>query len=183
MELSSRTLVQPTILFADEEKLTIGQGDINAKATWDLRNVKYISPKECKTLYIIRITEVGMFPPSLSDVLRLAQHLMTACQKSGIRGTVNKPMAKDVAAAKGADPIRRRRQFGDSLTTMHNHFNRPPIVLVALASEDANVFSDVKYWADCLAGVKTVCIRPKAVRQDLKARSKNGDGRLLGNVW
>jgi len=53
----------------------------------------------------------------------------------------------------------------------------PDIVLVALASSDAGVYADVRWWADCEMGLPCICVSPEGV-----AKGAKPDLAMLGNL-
>jgi hypothetical protein len=67
----------------------------------------------------------------------------------------------------------------------------PSMILVVLAADDETMYSDVKWWADCLQGVPTACVTANTVRKetDHGKVTNNGDwihttdANLLGNIW
>lgn len=69
-----------------------------------------------------------------------------------------------------------------------------PLILFILPSKDLTTYADVKWWADCVCGVPTVCITADGVRKavgrtpngkspfDKTRRNNTLDLKVLGNL-
>lgn len=65
--------------------------------------------------------------------------------------------------------------YSEVLSRLTREEARNPIVLVILPTRSIPLYSDVKWWADCVQGVHTVCVTHKKLlnpKQD-----------LLANIW
>jgi hypothetical protein len=80
------------------------------------------------------------------------------------------------------DHVLRRKAFCKSLTDGLNAASRPSCLVILLASKDADDFSHIKWWADCIQGVANVCITPKGVEK-VSGKGTSPDHTLLANIW
>ncbi|KAG4434827.1 hypothetical protein IFR05_009698 [Cadophora sp. M221] len=81
----------------------------------------------------------------------------------------------------GANGSERRaamcRNLSNAKNTWRNTDFRKTIVLVGLSDKDASIYSDVKWWSDCIAGIRTLCFSPASGEKG----SKNNRN-FFGNI-
>lgn len=99
----------------------------------------------------------------------------------------------------GSNAQERRGQVTKALQRVYDHLEarlcrHPPLILFILPSKDLTTYADVKWWADCVRGVPTVCITAdgvfKAVGRvpngkppfDKTRRNNTLDFKVLGNL-
>ncbi|KUJ21351.1 Piwi-domain-containing protein [Mollisia scopiformis] len=70
--------------------------------------------------------------------------------------------------------------FDDVLRQAHTN---PVMFLFILADKDATVYADIKWWADCIRGVPSICVTSTAVQKAVGKRPKptDRDLRLANN--
>lgn len=82
----------------------------------------------------------------------------------------------------GKTPVARRQDFCTELDRAYTAASSPRSLLIMLASENADDFAHIKWWADCVQGVASVCIKPKAVKK-VAGSAPSGDPTTLANLW
>ncbi|CZR67286.1 uncharacterized protein PAC_17185 [Phialocephala subalpina] len=90
---------------------------------------------------------------------------------------------EDAEATHAGSPGVRRTNFAVVLEQAWTKLGKPTFVLISLATENVTIFSDIKYWTECVKGIPSVCIKPKAIEKNAEKGSNVGDRRLLGNVY
>lgn len=153
------------------------------KATWDIiglskkGNGKFAKiGKDYRTLKVIYI-DSGVRDRKM-HAEKFYKDLINALQTYGF-STSGEPQVESVIAVWQGAPAKRRTDFCHLLSGAFNKLEKPPLVLILLKSADATIFADIKWWADCIVGVPSVCIRPDAVRKNFYKT----DGRILANLW
>jgi hypothetical protein len=203
VELKSRYLDQPDLWFGGpnngtfkmslKDKLTGPK-----KATWNLmdRTFRKVQDKYPKLSIILIVDETNKSANAvewrkrrLEDAKNFAEHLKNALGKYGFE--TSKYQIVPVQEVHGTYPTERRKLFSDGLTNAHNALrqasrddadqlaNKAPLVVILMQNDDATVFSDIKWWADCIRGVPSVCVTGATVTRDKNA---GGDENLLANL-
>ncbi|KAE8443761.1 hypothetical protein EG329_001355 [Mollisiaceae sp. DMI_Dod_QoI] len=190
IQMSPRYLRQPTIQFGNATTDLAATNTGDSLAFWDLTAKTFYNPaKGAYQLKIIRITQEDLkdkqgkyHGPSRSDVTSFGAHLLKQLSSYNVEfsGVAD---IEDVEASRGSPPANRRNQWTQRLERAWGQLGKPKFVLISLASENATIFSDIKYWCDCIKGLPSVCVKPKAIEKDRShANIFYGDRRLLGNV-
>lgn len=84
---------------------------------------------------------------------------------------------------KEEDPALRRQKLSNNLRRAYEKLGKPTLVVIILPNDNASIFGDIKWWADCEDGVRSVCVTPKAVQKNGKAWGQYGDQKPLANIW
>lgn len=123
-----------------------------------------------KRLHVLEIQPAGVAAEDHTQFLTaLKREMRNYGFPSGIQHTVNRSLV-----VVNGNPHQRRNTFKAALDQIY-HGQNASLILVFLPDHSAEVYSDVKWWADCQAGVPTVCIGPKAA-------NRSRDRALLGNL-
>lgn len=70
-----------------------------------------------------------------------------------------------------------RRELNGCFKVLEANIPSNSVLVVCLDSKDVSVYSDVKWWGDCRAGIKTICVSPEAV-----IKGAGNDRNLFGNL-
>lgn len=88
-------------------------------------------------------------------------------------------VTKAVKISTEQDSVQRRNEnsklLREAVKTLGEE--HPQFVLVVLPSDKANIFSDLKRWADCDLGVASLRVQAKILED------KTLDRRVMGNLW
>lgn len=74
----------------------------------------------------------------------------------------------------------RRNKWQERLDKAYSNLEDPSLVVVMLPFKDTQIYSDVKWWGDCVQGIPTVCMLWLKVKNWSRDRQKMQ--RLLGNL-
>ncbi|KUJ21353.1 Piwi-domain-containing protein [Mollisia scopiformis] len=191
IEMPSRYLKQPTIRFSGDATIALAEVDPDASeyrqlATWDLKHMKfYKTSSNLLQLKIIRIEQPArLHGPSMNDVKIFGAQLLDKLPKYNVNfnGSV---AVVNVTAVRDGSAAERRTAWAQSLEQAWIELKKPGFLLIALATENATIFSDIKFWCDCVKGVPSMCVKPKCIaknKEKSRPDARSGDGRLLGNV-
>ncbi|TVY82147.1 Protein argonaute-2, partial [Lachnellula suecica] len=125
-------------------------------------------------LHIIQITRPPKRPLVSAEIERFGNALIKEMQNYGFTPNIT-PRTYNMNVITNPDPQIRREMFKNAADNTFAGQGRPNLVVVILPDHDAQVYSDVKWWADCQFGVPTVCVRLPAV-------GTYWDKGLLGNL-
>lgn len=129
----------------------------------------------------MKIIRIAGSPHTVQEIKKFGNHLLKALPKYGFP-TTEYAGEPPVTYHFNDDPQVRRKQFCADLTTVFEKLESPALLLVLLSGDGAGIYSDLKWWADCVQGVATVCITPTAVNRDFKAKGDSDDNNLLENL-
>lgn len=157
-----------------------GGANIDERASWNLRDVKFATPgrfDEWATLLIQdngRDEFEGENDPALDQTL---QDFARMCSKSGVNFSKKRPRIYSVRLEPkaGDGPIRRNsvNKIRDKLREMRP---KPDFLLVILSNGDRHVYSGLKHQADVIADMTTICV------QVAKFRKERGQPQYFANV-
>jgi eukaryotic translation initiation factor 2C len=127
--------------------------------------------------------------PHKGTIDRFCKTIITALSLYGFVTNEFQVHAFDVKDIRDRDPKVRRANWKRVLDGAFNMLKSPPLIVAILPGEDASVYADIKRWANCIRGVPTVCVSPRAVWKNFNMKTKSGvpietrDPHLLGNLW
>ncbi|ESZ93179.1 hypothetical protein SBOR_6458 [Sclerotinia borealis F-4128] len=167
LEVTSKHLLHPSLTYNSKcnKKLQT--------ASWNLVGVKGFNVGEkYPELKIVHVTAndfIAPDSPKNEQVLSFAKALAVKLKDHGL-GTqaFNGKLVPTVAwptndKNKTYDSVQRRSAFNILLDKCVGK-SLPSLLIVVLPSKDATIYSDVKWWGDCHAGIATVCVGPPAVK-------------------
>jgi hypothetical protein len=176
MNIQARYLKLPELCFGKRngprhDFVTLKGKPHGTEAAWDLRGKKFFKVEPgAFALSIIKIRDSGGWSVEDSEVIDVFVDNFTA--KLGSYGlTVNQ--ANPIADAIHGN----RDQLARNLDNACNQFGTPPLVIVLLPSKDARTYGNVKWWADCVRGVPTLCVTKEKLRKNCLQLDKSG-GRI-----
>lgn len=172
MELKAARLMAPEVLDRSARKISLWNGG------WDFERNQFLKSNSFNTLSVISFTALGT---GLKDGIR------AICQQLHRRGaTENLVQYKhaECTVPKTADDAQWalfRSECDTRLDRALDHLKRQGKVEALLVVLPDNVvsslYSEVKRWSDCRAGIATTCIKAAKL---FKAAS---DPKLGSNVW
>lgn len=158
-----RILPRPAIKYSQ------GTAEIDAKASWNLRDVKFAEGAILDRMAVLVIKDgksgefAGMNDPELHTVINGFRNM---CAKSGMR-LGGEPIYLDapLSPKSHTDPMRKK-----VIDDIRNHVqkklkSRPTIIMVMLADGDKAVYEGLKHLCDVHLGVHTVCVQSSKIRK------------------
>ncbi|TGO08681.1 hypothetical protein BTUL_0196g00050 [Botrytis tulipae] len=168
LNISSRHLNHPSLTFnPGRTKKLVG-------ASWNLSDVKCFNVAE--RYYELRIIHVKI-AEQISDkqtksVLMFASALATQLRRYGLQTQSFKGKVPSIAWPElneekkpFASAAQKRELVNRLLETCLGGGIRPRLVFVILPREDAAIYSNIKWWGDCISGIATICVCPAAVEK------------------
>lgn len=189
MALPSRYLSQPKLLFDNFEYDLLSElRNKTTKATWDIiglsnsGNGKFAKiAKDYPKLKVIYIKSDYDDDRRVKNAIKFFGDLNGQLKKYGFNPS-GQADVEDVSAPWNGDSAT-RTQLNANLSKAFQNLGKPPLIIILLKNQDATIFADIKWWADCVEGVPSVCIRPNAVAANANAKQAGGNGRILANFW
>lgn len=180
------TIVPGRLLPSPAIKYGQGTPEVDERASWNLRNVKFAVGGQLDSMAVLLIRDGhqrdefnGPADPELQAVL---QGFVQMCSKSGVRvgplASRNWPIREAVLPRKSPhDPTREEaiNVIRQTILTLPAK-PKPSIVLVVLSSGDKHIYSGVKRLCDSYLDVATICV------QSAKIRKEKGQVQYFANV-
>ncbi|KAL0948418.1 hypothetical protein HGRIS_010999 [Hohenbuehelia grisea] len=165
------TIVPGRILPAPGVQYGQGKPEVDERASWNLRNVKFAKGGTLANWAVMLIRDggrdefQGVDDPELRSVV---MGFADMCRKSGV--TVNpKPPAfleVPVPSKNPQDPVR-GNAIGTIQKTLKTSLKSPPsLILVILSNGDKHIYSGIKHLCDSHLDVSTVCVHAAKIRKE-----------------
>lgn len=149
-----------------------GQGtpNVDDKAGWNLRSVKFAIGGELKDWAVLVIQDGGRdeYTGASDPALRAnVKGFADMCRTSGMRVDQRDPLfATAVLPRKESeDPIRKKAISVIRDTLMKGYPKKPTVILVILSSGDRNVYNGIKHLCDVYLKVPTICCHAAKIRK------------------
>ncbi|KAI0080425.1 argonaute-like protein [Panus rudis PR-1116 ss-1] len=160
-----RILPSPNIRYA------VGAPEVDERASWNLRNVKFATGGKLTNWAVLLIKDgnsrdefAGPGDPQLAQII---QGFADMCRKSGM--TVDQARLQIVEAVlprKTPDDPTRKKAIGAIRTALTNTRPKPTMALVMLSNGDAHVYSGLKHLCDVYLDLATVCVHAAKIRKE-----------------
>ncbi|TGO52413.1 hypothetical protein BOTNAR_0325g00060 [Botryotinia narcissicola] len=166
LKIFSRHLSHPSLTFNP------GKTKKMVSASWNLSDLKYFNVAErYSELRIIHVEIAEQISDQhTKSVLMFASALATQLRRCGLqtrsfKGKVPSIVWPELNEEKKplASAAQKRELVNHLLKTCLGGGIKPRLVFVILPREDAAIYSDIKWWGDCISGIATICVCPAAV--------------------
>ncbi|KAG9014147.1 hypothetical protein FRB94_014240 [Tulasnella sp. JGI-2019a] len=172
---SEMTVVQGRVLPPPQIAYGRGSARIDDKASWNLREVMFIEPKNVKNWMVLCFRDGGQrdfVAPHDPNLVNTLNELTRICNRSGMNVTSDPFVATvRLPPKEPRDPSRK-----DSIATIHSAYNnilsrpngpkKPDFILIMLSNGDKNLFDGVKSLFDLKLDVHTICVHSSKIRRD-----------------
>lgn len=160
-------------------QITLASQALGQRAGWNLRGTRFITlPTHRFRVCVFRVDDAWAGSVNLNT---FADNMSTYLRNNGF--AVNTQ-----GFVQGVGSNANRQAFAANLSAAYTTIivrTRPDnirLLIVALPSKDAKIYANVKWWADCLQGVPTVCVTKDSLEGNWRAARGNFDLSYLGNL-
>jgi eukaryotic translation initiation factor 2C len=150
-----------------------GQGtpNVDDKAGWNLRGVRFAVSGELKDWGVLLIQDggrdefSGITDPQLRSTIK---GFADMCRTSGMRVDQREPLyaAASLPAKNANDPTRKAAVATIREKVMKGYPRKPTVILVILSSGDKHVYNGIKHLCDVYLKVATVCVHAAKIRKE-----------------
>lgn len=102
------------------------------------------------------------------DVQTFSQNFAHALSSYGFKSLVLGDVIKVVVNPRLRGEQKRAALCAELTKAMGSKNLKQTVLLIALNSKDSAAYSDIKWWGDCLEGVRTLCISPETLGKGVK---------------
>lgn len=169
-----RILPLPTI------KYSRGNTNIDERASWNLRDVRFATPGKFAEWAALLIQDGGRdeFEGENDQALdKILLDFSKMCSKSGVDFPRKKPQVYSVQLARKTKEDLVRQASIDKIREVFQRMRpKPDFLLVILSNGDRHIYSGLKHQADVYADMTTICV------QVAKFRKERGQPQYFANV-
>ncbi|EKM56707.1 uncharacterized protein PHACADRAFT_141577 [Phanerochaete carnosa HHB-10118-sp] len=161
-------------------KYSKGNTNIDERASWNLRDVRFSIPGRFDEWAVLLIQDNGRDEfqgendPALDKIIADFSRM---CAKSGVNFSKKNPQIHSVQLDRksNSDPLRKSSvtKIRDKLRQMRP---KPDFLLVMLSNSDRHIYSGLKHQSDVFADMTTICV------QVAKIRKERGQPQYFANV-
>lgn len=186
MEIQARILKEPRLVFerGDGKKTVIPRN-----ASWNLESQRFLHVHQpSPILGILRLTKENNSSESKSDMTALEMFSeallksMKACgfEKPGLAGCG----IQSATIPTPSNTIDYRTKLVAVLDLAFKPLQNGSahLLIVVLPDNDPRVYSNIKWWGDCMRGIITCCVTSKSIGKKNR-NSDTVDSSMLGNIW
>ncbi|KAF8960908.1 argonaute-like protein [Flammula alnicola] len=164
------TVVPGRILSPPGIKYGTGTPSVDAKASWNLRNVKFAKGGRLENWAVLVIRDGNgrdeFSSPNDPELVATYRGFAQMCRTSGMSVDQKDPVviAATLPPRTPTDPTR-AAAIGSIRTQLMSLKSKPTIVLVILSSGDKHVYSGIKHLCDSYLDLATVCVHSSKIRK------------------
>lgn len=165
------TVVPGRILPSPQIEYGRGKPDVDERASWNLRNVRFHRGAKLEKWAVLLITDNNPqsdFEGPNDPVLRQTiKGFADMCGTSGmeVRGGPPPIVHANIPGKDFADPVR-DRAIAAIQATVKTLPAKPALLLVILSNGDKHVYSGIKHLMDCYMDIATVCVHAAKIRKE-----------------
>ena len=157
-----------------------GKPNVDDKASWNLKSVKFINGGTLTQWAVLVIRDGGQdefHGVGDPELKRTVRGLADMCRTSGMR-VEGEPIYAVAAIPRPSrdDPIRKEAIRAIRAAVMEQYPKKPSMILVILSNGDKHVYNGLKHLLDVYLKVPSVCV------QVSKFRKERGQLQYFGNV-
>ncbi|KAG5636873.1 hypothetical protein H0H81_006534 [Sphagnurus paluster] len=150
-----------------------GQGtpDVDERASWNLRNVRFAKGASLSSWAVLLIKDGNdrdeFRGPADPELLQVLGGLGDMCRKSGMNVDKKPPVVvvAELPRKDKTDPTR-AQAISAIRTTLRSIKVKPQMVLVVLSNGDKHVYSGIKHLCDSHLDLATVCVHSSKIRKE-----------------
>ncbi|KAF9260685.1 Piwi-domain-containing protein [Marasmius fiardii PR-910] len=148
-----------------------GKPEVDDRASWNLRNVKFTRGGTLSNWAVLLIRDGngrdefdGVGDPNFRATI---EGFVKMCRGSGMKvPDMPSPLLEAKLPRKDSrDPIR-SAAIGEIRKTISSSPKKPSFLLVILSNGDKNIYSGLKHLCDCYLDVPTVCVHSAKIRKE-----------------
>jgi len=173
LQIGARFLDHPVLAFSNRQ-VNLQSESVGWQTTWDLRNTRFLrAATNCPKLCVIRI---GLGSKPVAEFMTFDDHFRAALSRCGLN--INAWGVRGILPGATTG----RNALSAALDLEWANLGRPRLVLIVLESKDTRLYSDVKWWGDCHAGVPTICVTYQTMSMRNRHNPSQTDQNMLGNL-
>ena len=159
-----RILPSPHIRYAQ------GNVQVDDRASWNLRNVKFVQSGRLASWAVLNIRDRGRNDfdgANDPELRRTVEGFGDMCRRSGVNMPREAPtcLSVELPPKNREDPTRKAAIHAIQNTMMQAR-PKPAMFLVILSSDDAAIYEGLKHLCDVFLGVATVCVQAEKIRKE-----------------
>lgn len=161
---SEMTVVPGRILSPPGIKYAVGTPDVDGRASWNLRNVKFAKGARLENWAVLIIKDGNgddeFSSPTDPELLPTIRGFTKMCSKSGMSVDKNDPAILEVKLPPRvkADPT--RTAAIQAIETVLGEIKKPGLVMVILSNGDKQIYSGIKHLCDSYLDIGKLIFLP-----------------------
>ncbi|KAF8065231.1 argonaute-like protein [Lyophyllum atratum] len=168
---TAMTVVPGRILPAPGIKYGQGTPEVDDRASWNLRNVRFAKGATLNHWAVLLIRDGNprdeFSGPGDPELMQTMRGFADMCRRSGMNVDKKDPLviACDIPQKDRTDPTR-TAAINVIRNTLRSLKSKPALVLVLLSNGDKHIYSGIKHLCDSYLDLATVCVHSAKIRKE-----------------